>query len=149
MADVRRLSEQWKTDIGGLSPETYPAFRELQIHLRLSVEGFYLAGWRVLRCLNQPSPIAFPNIADVRVPSVERVAEAVLGIADGLSITQSMVHTEAGPVLGQTAIVIEGGTGRTYPSADSADMGLFVTAEQFRMALEKALGDALGELSRG
>ncbi len=149
MADVRRLSEQWNKDIGGLSPETYPAFHELQIHLRLSVESFYIVGWRVLRCLNQPSPLSFPNIGDVRVPSVEKVAEALLGIADGRSITQSMVHTEAGPVLGETAIVIEGGTGRTYPSSDSADMGLFVTAEQFRMALEKALGDALGEVSRG
>jgi len=28
-------------------------------------------------------------------------------------------------------------------------MGLFATAEQFRMALEKAVGDALGEVSRG
>lgn len=113
------------------------------------MENFYIVGWRVLRCLNHPSPLAFPHIDDVRVPGVEKVGEAVLGIAEGRSITQSMVHTEAGPILGQTGIVIEGGTGRTYPSSDSTDMGLFVTAEQFRMTLETALGKALGELSRG
>jgi hypothetical protein len=41
----------------------------------------------------------------------------------------------------------ETGTGRTYPTSESTDVGLFVSSEQFRIALQGALDRAIKELS--
>lgn len=115
--------------------------------VHLFTEMFYLVAWRLMEVLNRKGPLAFPNLRKIDSRGIREVRNHLIQHPEGRKQSpdyrQSLVLTDAGPVLKTSEIWIDFTTGRTRPVKESLDRGLYVHAKEFYCDLEACLTHSL------
>ncbi len=120
-------------------PQALPPYLRAWDETHLFTEVFYLIAWRVINVTE--ASFGFPR--SLRTIGAARVRHDLIEHPKTLKAHEpSLVITDAGPILRTNVAAIKP-DGKSGPTAESLDRGLFVNAEELRDRLEQHLKSVL------
>jgi hypothetical protein len=115
-------------------------------HIRFFAESFYLLAWRLRQLLNSKPPRDFPNLPDLKTPSLLRVRNLLIEHPEQLKADakyeQDFIHTDDGIVLKTAQVLLQQG-GRTAAPMGHTDQGFYLNAAELHQELQSAFSVAL------